>query len=496
MASTAMALSVADVGAIAGVGANGITAGTILNPEGKGDVLLFPYYDVRQLAGRAQDFYFAIINDQSTFAPLGKVDGGVAAKLRFREFDKSIEVYDVDIWLSCDDVWVGLITQDPVAGKPRIWSPDNVIVAADDTGFTVDDVLNVVDPATGALIGRSFLPELNNVPAPRSLYGYFELIGEEMTACKASAAGRVTRRGGPGALTRPDCPNSLSGYAYSVRVDEGIAMAYNATAIANFSRTQGSLFVGPGQLLPTLLEAEDTIDQLEFMLSKRTLSQGYSAELTIGAKYSILVNFPTKHFHFATTSPFGLNLNTLTYNVGQRPRGEPFNGTTANAGEEISVTIWDRNENPFKVPPGFESPPVQQNRISLPYEVNIIGIYPVASSPTLTNPRDNLGLPTGGFLSGWWEMDLDGTATPSVFGTHTKALDAEVGPPASQGGNLKIAAFNWFGNFFEQYFGLPTIAMIAQEFSNGAVGGAYGEFLPVYYSVDWSVVFPGIPMNP
>jgi len=44
---------------------SGTTAGTILNPEGKGDVLIFPYYDVRELNGKSQDFHFFIINNET-----------------------------------------------------------------------------------------------------------------------------------------------------------------------------------------------------------------------------------------------------------------------------------------------------------------------------------------------------------------------------------------------------------------------------------------------
>ena len=58
------------------------TAGTILNPEGKGDALIFQYYDVRQLNGKGQDTYFAIINDSST-GTFEDPNGGMAAKLRF-----------------------------------------------------------------------------------------------------------------------------------------------------------------------------------------------------------------------------------------------------------------------------------------------------------------------------------------------------------------------------------------------------------------------------
>ncbi len=40
------------------------TSGTILNPEGRGDLLIFPYYDVREINGKTQDFLFTIVNTE------------------------------------------------------------------------------------------------------------------------------------------------------------------------------------------------------------------------------------------------------------------------------------------------------------------------------------------------------------------------------------------------------------------------------------------------
>lgn len=394
----------------------------------------------------------------------------MAAKLRFREADKSLEVYDIDIWLSCDDVWVGLVTQDTTNTLGRLWSPDYVIVNSSTEQFAVTQANNGVDPVTGALIGRSFLPSRVGLSNERSLVGYFEVIGEERTVCKATllkdaAITTVDRLFDANARER-DVPNQLTGYAYLVRVIDGVAMGYNATAIANFSRTQGSLFDKPGSENPDLSWCEDTIDQLEFELSKAVFSQGYSVESSIAAKFSAVVTFPTKHFHFAVDPPFSLNANTgTTYGRKGLPGpifGEPWTAATANNSETISLTIWDRNENPFSPPPGFESPPVESGKLGLPFEVNIIGLYPVSGTPTLTNPRDNIGFGTGGFDSGWFLMDFpNGKCLPD--------------------GNNRLQAFNFWGNFFYQYIGLPAIGLAVQEFFNGHAGGAYGEILPLFY---------------
>jgi len=455
----------------------GSTAGTILNPEGKGDALIFPYYDVRLLNGKTQDNYFAIFNDSMTNG-IDDPTAGIAAKLRFREWDKSLEVYDINIWLSCYDVWVGLIQQGPNS-LAYLWSPDWVIIDAPAASpvFLLQTALNVTS-ATGALVGRPFRPQLIPIPNDRTLLGYFEVIGEERTACKASnVSGTGANRTGYVNRTGADAPNYLEGYAYIVRVDEGVAAGYNASAFANFARNIGTLYFPPESDQPNFTNCEDTIDQVEFQLAKRFLNQGYSVESNINAKFSAIITFPTKHFHFGgILTGFPLNSNAVNYGVAEAPRGEPFNAARANDGEEVSVTIWDRNEVPFSVPPGFESPAQGSDKIKLKYEVNIVGLYPTAGAVTITNPRDNLGLPTGGPDSGWFKIDLNGTTAGYGTGTHFKTLPD---------GNTKLQAFNWFGNFFATYVGLPALGLVYQEFSNNKVGGVYGEILPIFYEVDW-----------
>ena len=134
---------------------SGTTAGTFVNPEGKGDVLIFPYYDVRELNGKTQDFFFFIINEENDPPCLVTSEsvncfGGMAAKLRFREWDKSEEVFDVDIWLSRGDVWVGQVTHNTALALPygaRITSTDYVIT--DTAGLPAGGTHTISTPLAG-----------------------------------------------------------------------------------------------------------------------------------------------------------------------------------------------------------------------------------------------------------------------------------------------------------------------------------------------------------
>ena len=72
---------------------DGNTAGTILNPEGKGDVLLFPYYDVRSFNGKANAFYFFIINDSNLNTLLATPTNGTGAWQRSPVSESSLRAW-------------------------------------------------------------------------------------------------------------------------------------------------------------------------------------------------------------------------------------------------------------------------------------------------------------------------------------------------------------------------------------------------------------------
>jgi hypothetical protein len=464
MASVAMAVDYGTLGYTTRLLASGKTAGTILNPEGKGDALLAAYFDVRVVNGKTQDTYFAIINENMDATTWG----GVAAKLRFREWDKSEEVFDIDIWLSTDDVWVGVLTRDASTGLTKITSPDYVITDYTGGTFTISKTTAV---SSGFAFITDYVPggAYNSVHPPTGVtsadltnMGYFEIIGEEQTYSKpatTTAPILVTRL----AASLQDCPNSLSAYVYVVRVDDGVSLGYNAAAIANFARNLTTLFVTPGGPQPTLNNCEDGLDQLEFELSKARLYQGYSVEDSIAAKFSLIVTMPTKHFHFEKHIPIRLDytLCTVAGVNGCVAIGAPFTGATSNAGETIGPHIFNRDEQSQAV--GYWSPVT--TTILFPWEVNVIGLYSGAPpSVPLAGNRDNTAWSTGGYLTGWIWIDLSGHS----------AL------PVSDG------VFGHLGNpFINGYNGLPALSLALQEFSNGLVGGAYGVIFPAFYRVDW-----------
>src|ERR1700693_3426983 len=92
--------------ALAGVGALGVTGAAQavnVNPDGLGQVLIYPYYTTRaDGAGNAFATLMSVINSTAS---------AKAVKVRFLEGKNSREVLDFNLFLSAFDVWTAGIVQ-------------------------------------------------------------------------------------------------------------------------------------------------------------------------------------------------------------------------------------------------------------------------------------------------------------------------------------------------------------------------------------------------
>jgi hypothetical protein len=135
----------------------------------------------------------------------------------------------------------------------------------------------------------------------------------------------------------------------------------------------------------------------------------------------------------------------------------------------------------------------------LPYEVNILGLYPVYPAPAAPYFRNNSNIPTQNnttpiqtFYSGWGFFDL--SPAPGFMTGDPRGNNYTLGV-ARQGENVALDAWSYFPNFsfynnlFTTYRGLPAIGIVMTEFYNDAItpnGGYFGNTVPWQYNVDWS----------
>ena len=281
-----------------------LQAGTIWNYYGNGDCLLFPYYDVRKVGDKKQVTHINIEN-------FGEY--GVAAKLRFRDWARGGEIFSKDIWIPSKAVWNASVQMNEDGSNAIITSTGNVVWRYDSKTFYFSNPL---------LNGTPFLTKnIRKGLGESTLYGFIEVIGEEKTS-PDDKGGKTARL----AKSEQDCPNTLRGTLSITRVEDGITMAYDAIAIGNFSRGQGSLFRKPGSPYPVLTNCEDTLDQLEFQLSKWEVFGPFSVTPSNQGKTSFIVTFPTKQFHY----PKGIRENKIN---------NPFESPVYSQGETLKTSF-------------------------------------------------------------------------------------------------------------------------------------------------------------
>jgi len=226
---------------------------------------------------------------------------------------------------------------------------------------------------------------------------------------------------------------------------------------------------------------QDTLDAIEFNLSKAYLYVPYALETEIKGATTQLITFPTKHFHFADKAPWSL----IAKFDSNKNWGMPFTGTTSNTGEEVIVRLFDRNEKEDKTPT-FTSPQPEAGKISLPFELMLIGFYKGSSTPV---GRANLGFSTKTFESGWTRWDL-------MFKTESGSPDPVLNHYAFPhliwdkfgygAGTTDCVGFNYWDNEFMFYGGLPAIVYTIAEASVGEFN-FFGEMIPTPYENSWGL---------
>jgi hypothetical protein len=438
-------LTTAVVAGIAGVaGFAGLANAVDLNPDGLGQVLIYPYYTVN----KGQSTAFSVVNTDSV--------NGKAVKVRFLEGYNSREVLDFNLFLSPNDVWTAVITQtgDDSSGAQ---------VSTADHSCTTPSVasLGPVPFSTAAFnggAGSPFPADGGPTDVTRTREGYFELISmgdivpgtplfdttlHDQTgtpdagtpACGSPIA--LGNPGTPGWLAPPT--GGLFGAGQVVNIDEGTLYTYNAEAIDGFTAT--TLFSTSGLLNPSLLQANtnnssfpggavayifgaggqlitldyaDGIDAVSAVFTADTLYNEFFTDANLGAATDWVVTFPTKRFY---VDPFYVGTSAIQPFV--EVFGENIDGQS---NVEVAPQLYDREEGTTTSGDIF-SPPTSHPS-ALPYEVNVISFLS-GSDPDAGSKSGVFGstlvsnIPPYG-SDGWLRL---GFATGDA-GSHTLRADA------------------------------------------------------------------------
>ena len=524
-------LHVAVLAGLAAVGAAGTAEAVHINPDGLGQVLIFPYYTAR--AG--QFTAISIVNTQANTK---------LVKVRFLEGKNSKEVLDFNLFLSPSDVWTGAVVDVPATGGARLISNDNSCVTPSD--LFAETRTDALGSALNSFKNYEYavnLPDNSTMfGLDRTREGYFEVIEmgvvddtpsaiDVIAGTAATLTGYIKHNsaGVPancGALDAYDGSNAaaaikfpnvganllqpprggLGGRASIINSATGSNFTFSPTVLDAWSNIQA--YTIAGSTSPKLVDALPATSNIftangvvtanwgailggavAAVLTRNTVQNEFILDAGTQSSTDWIVTFPTKRYQIkdgagaapavpvTLVGPFANNFHTAT-NDGAC---DPYN-----------VSVFNREEQTpsggsFFVQPS-PLPTITVTGSQLCWEANVVpfGTASLLGS-TNTNP---LVANLKAFVTGATSVAVAPT-TPSIRGTqgpngwmlmnfnfpdlintttNVQAMDPVSGSTTAFGG----AAVAFGAVPSGRHFGLPVVGAMVHNYKNTGVVSTYG----------------------
>jgi len=508
-------LYVAVLAGLGAMGAAGTASAVHVNPDGLGQVLIYPYYSVRTaetiIASGSYNTYVSVTNTTNS---------AKAVKVRFLEGKGSKEVLDFNLFLSANDVWTGsieptatgaiLLSSDkscttgviPDAGQPfsngayTAANADGEDATLDRTregyveiiemgvindGGAGSDSRALLDAITHATTGADAgLPPCNsNTAATRT--------AAQVVLNTADTAGLPVAAGLVGYLSVPT--GGLLGGASLVNPSTGVDYTYDAIAMNNWTGvTQGtrstslSPFLGSGSVTSSEVfnagsimtavwpagapaaTATANANAVSAALMHDNVINEYVLDSGTASGTDWVVTFPTKRL-YVQTDPVVAGVRTRTATAGF-----PFNENFGLGGscDTVTLTQYDREEQTSVATGGFSPSTTLTNNLC--WEANVITFNNSSILGSTNSYNTNVT-----YQNGWMDLNLNHGPYPS--GSNTLMT-----PTSSATDGTADAVVSL-------YRGLPVAGFMVQDFVNstlvtgaGATPGAAfgGNFIHKY----------------
>jgi hypothetical protein len=460
-------LTTAVIAGIAGVaGIANMASAVNLNPDGLGQVLLYPYYTVN--AG--QQTMLSVVNTTAV---------GKAVKVRFLEGYNSREVLDFNLFLSRFDVWTA-----------TVFSLSDAGIGGDGAAiFTTDKSCTFPAFNQGTLGNGSGYQQFYNFAYTnptdtgptgddRTREGHFELISMADIVSPSALSTDITHVNGlppgcakaendfdpPAAAGNTVAPTGgLFGAASIVNVSQGKYFAFNADAVDGFTATK--LVNNSGSLFPNLANVNDlngatatafvfnngalvtasypvgagAIDAVSALFDAANVYNQYqhAANGAIGSDW--VINMPTKRFYVDPQ----ITLQATAIAPFEEGFGEVNDGLSCDV---VGLSIFDREENTTSLPTcGFSPCPPGQPPSSICRETNVLTFAGADNSILGSTLTSNIASP---FSTGWLGVSF----TDAIHGGTSALAHAHAMTPS-----------------IEQtvFYGLPVNGFEAEDFVNG-----------------------------
>ena len=411
-----------------------------VSQDNVGQVLLFPYYTVKN----GLDTLHYVVNTSPNT---------VVFKVRYREALNSREVRDFNVVLSPNDVWTAVVTKDALGNGAVLRTFDNTctspILPASGTMSGAREI-----NFTNALFSGNF-KDGGSEDMSRVQEGYFEIISMGMSTRSTDTSTNTLEynakhvNGVPRSCTKVDelfldtatnlsylatPENVLKGHSTLIDVATGKAIDASPTTLENWITT-GNAIAAPGDLTPSLADGDAVgnayrlVDGALQTISYTAAEDGVSDLLRNGsvinqyatgtnAATSWVVTFPTKHHYTdAYTADVGPTVEDGTATGGFSEWF--YNGTgDGRSCDNVSIVLYNREEG--SVTPGgtsFSPRPVSSS-VELCYEVNVINFN---NSNVFGSGVNRLGVDTSGVgQAGWAELKFT-EASATTLGAEASA---------------------------------------------------------------------------
>ena len=390
-------------------------------------------------------------------------DGGMLARVRFREARTATQSMSFAVALGCGEVWAGTVRLGDNA-LPEIRSVHPVLVDARDGYWITSDDLRTA---------RSFEQEVPGDPLDWQR-GSFEIIGVESIPCRPAedeirlAGNRWLRSIG---VSRREPTNHLTAKVFLVSPAAGVSYSYDTPAISRFAAFgSGALEVDGGLLenpaAPTLancrafdpqtgqlLDEAECVSAVNLALATSRAFGQFDSAPSIGAETRMVLSMPTRHLNCAEGDPYG------TGPFSCEPEGE-----AAQCLLQVRDSLGPAQAANLAAP----GQPASDGGCSLPLTTTEIVVRRESEGPKGDLPLW-LRAPRPGF---------DGRLSRNA-GTVRIYLDRDATGEILHSEEPESAVLNVFGDPQAGYEGLPLVGITIQKYENGRIGGTFGNTSPI-----------------
>ncbi len=336
-------LTAAVLAGLAGIaGIAGTAQAVNLNPDGLGQVLIYPYFTTNG-------------GNQTILSVVNTTDSAKAVKVRFLEGFNSREVLDFNLYMSAYDVWTAALADD--AGTPTLYTNDDSCTVPylygdfdgkqallslaynDNSVFSSDGGPTGIERAAEGHFEMIEMGTLSGDSAEDATHVTKYLLDDDEEIIEESAywepgdcdqlvdnwTGAVGVGGEDGdwiddrLMDIGRNSGGLFGGAAIVNSDNGTMYSYNAQAIQGFDKSDGNLHVLPGGSMPSLNDGDQytawvffgvpsneavdffysgrSVDAVSAVFMHENIMNEYALDEALAASTEWVVTFPTKSFY-------------------------------------------------------------------------------------------------------------------------------------------------------------------------------------------------------